>query len=87
MIIGHGGHLLSPWVTKYISQTCDAAGIPRRCFHTLRHTHATMLLAAGVTPKVVQERLGHSDISITLGTYGHVLPTMQEDAIRVLEEI
>ena len=49
-------------------------------FHDLRHTHATLALQAGVHPKVVQERLGHSDISITLQTYSHVLPGMQEEA-------
>jgi integrase len=46
----------------------------------LRHTSATLLLAQGVHPKVVQERLGHSHISLTLDTYSHVLPSMQADA-------
>ncbi|HYJ44417.1 MAG TPA: tyrosine-type recombinase/integrase, partial [Xanthobacteraceae bacterium] len=45
-----------------------------------RHTHATLLLLAGVHPKVVQERLGHASIQITLDTYSHVMPGMQEDA-------
>lgn len=48
--------------------------------HDLRHTHATALLLAGVHPKVVQERLGHATISITLDTYSHVVPTMQKAA-------
>lgn len=48
--------------------------------HDLRHSHATALLAAGVHPKVVQERLGHATISITLDTYSHVIPTMQRAA-------
>jgi integrase len=43
----------------------------------LRHTSATLLLAQGVHPKVVQERLGHSQISVTFDTYSHVLPSMQ----------
>jgi len=47
----------------------------------LRHTHATLLLAAGVNPKVVQERLGHSNITTTMNTYSHVTPTMQVEAI------
>jgi integrase len=54
--------------------------IPRVRFHDLRHTHATQLLLAGVHPKVAQERLGHSTISVTLDLYSHVTPTMQEDA-------
>jgi len=49
-------------------------------FHDLRHTHATQLLKAGVHPKVVSERLGHASIGITLDTYSHVMPGMQEEA-------
>jgi integrase len=52
------------------------AQLPRIRFHDLRHTHATLLLQAGVHPKVVQERLGHSDIGLTLNTYTHVVPSM-----------
>ena len=48
--------------------------------HDLRHTRATLALQGGVHPKVVQERLGHSNISITLDTYSHVIPSMQTDA-------
>jgi hypothetical protein len=54
------------------------AGVPRIRLHQLRHTHASLLLAAGVNPKVVSERLGHS--SFTLDTYAHVMPGMQPDA-------
>jgi integrase len=54
-------------------------------FHDLRHTAATLLLAQGVHPKVVQERLGHSQISLTLDTYSHVLPTMQKEAAAKLD--
>ena len=50
----------------------------------LRHSHATALLAAGEHPKIVQERLGHSSISITLDTYSAVLPNMQRDAVERL---
>ena len=48
--------------------------------HDLRHTHATLMLKQGVHPKVVQERLGHSTISITLDTYSHVTPGLQRAA-------
>jgi integrase len=54
--------------------------IPYVRFHDLQHSHATQLLVAGIHPKVVQERLGHSNIGITLDTYSHVIGTMQEDA-------
>jgi len=46
----------------------------------LRHTSATFLLSGGENPRVVQQRLGHAHVSITLGTYGHVLPGMDKAA-------
>ena len=45
--------------------------------HDLRHTHASLMLAAGVHPKIVSERLGHASITLTLDTYSHVLPNLQ----------
>jgi integrase len=56
-------------------------------FHDLRHTCATLLLTKGVHPKIVQEMLGHSSITITLDTYSHVLPNMQEKAVEAMEDI
>ena len=60
------------------------AGVPSIRFHDLRHTHATLLFRQGVHPKVVAERLGHSRVAITLGTYSHVLPDTQAEAARVI---
>jgi integrase len=57
------------------------AGLPDIRFHDLRHSAATLLLSEGVHPKVVQELLGHSNISMTMDVYSHVLPGMQQDAI------
>ena len=57
-----------------------AAGLPRIRFHDLRHSHATVCLQAGLHPKVVSERLGHASVSITLDTYSHAIPAMQEEA-------
>jgi integrase len=56
------------------------AELPRIRLHDLRHTAATLMLRQGVHPKVVQEMLGHSSISITLDIYSHVAPTMHRDA-------
>ena len=63
------------------------AGVPRIRLHDLRHTWASLALAAGVNPKVVSERLGHANIGITLDTYSHVLPTMQAEAARAIDEV
>ena len=63
------------------------AGLPNMRFHDLRHTAATLMLQENIHPKVVQERLGHSDISLTLNTYSHVLPGMQEEAATKLDEL
>ncbi len=57
------------------------AGLPDIRFHDLRHSTATLLLSEGVHPKVVQELLGHNNISMTMDVYSHVLPGMQQDAI------
>ena len=65
----------------------ERAGLPRIRFHDLRHTAATLLLTSGVHPKVVQERLGHSQISVTLDTYSHVLPSLQEAAAEELDAL
>jgi len=56
-------------------------------FHDLRHSGATMLLDMGVHPKIVQERLGHHDIGTTMDIYSHVLPSMQEGAIKQLNSL
>lgn len=61
------------------------AGVPRIRIHDLRHTHATLLLAAGTHPKIVSERLGHAEIATTMNTYSHILPSMQRQAAEVMD--
>ena len=56
-------------------------------FHDLRYTAATLMLGDGVHPKIVQERLGHSDISMTLNRYSHVTMDMQREAADRLERL
>lgn len=62
-------------------------GLPRMRFHDLRHTCATLLLAQGVHARVVMEILGHSQISITMNLYSHVIPAMQQEVAARLDEI
>ncbi|AZV44875.1 integrase [Peribacillus asahii] len=83
----HGTPLNPANVRRTFNRLIKLADVPQIRFHDLRHTHATMLLAKGINVKVISERLGHSNIKVTLDTYSHVLPTMQEEAVRKLDEI
>ncbi|WJV31977.1 site-specific integrase (plasmid) [Rossellomorea sp. AcN35-11] len=64
----------------------EKTALPKITFHSLRHTHATHLLEEGVNPKVVQERFGHNNVSVTLGIYSHVTSGIQEKAANTVEE-
>jgi integrase len=79
----------APWPPDMFSTAFAAfvrrSGMKPFRFHDLRHSHASHLLRAGVHPKIVSERLGHSTVGITLDTYSHVLPGMQKDAVRLLD--
>ncbi len=81
----------TPWhpdrVTKLFDQAVKAAPVPRIRLHDLRHTWATLALRAGVHPKIVQERLGHATIAITLDLYSHAMPDMQEDAAELVASL
>jgi integrase len=75
------GTPLDPSTTAHaFNKVIRKAGLPCIGPHDLRHTHASLMLTAGVNPKVVGERLGHSSVRITLHTYSHVLPGLQEAA-------
>ena len=58
-----------------MNKITDAAGLPRFTFHALRHTFATRMLEANVSAKIVQDVLGHADVTLTLNTYSHVMGT------------
>jgi integrase len=64
-----------------------SASVPRIRLHDLRHTHATLLLQAGVSPKVVSERLGHATVAFTMQVYAHVIPGMQADAAAAFSDL
>jgi integrase len=74
-------------VTKLFYAGVARAGAPRIRLHDLRHTSATLALAGGMHPKVVQERLGHATISQTLDTYAHTTPSLHEKAAARLAAI
>ena len=97
-----GGLAASPWVfgnrnggplrrghfhQRDFKPLLKRAELPDIHFHGLRHTSATLLLSAGVHPKIVQERLGHSQISMTLDTYSHVLQGMDREAADKLDAV
>jgi len=74
-------------VARTLESVLKRAALPPIRFHDLRHSHATMLLAAGENPRVVQERLGHAQISLTLQTYSHVLPDLQRQAAEKIDRM
>lgn len=83
---GPAGKPIPPYsVSQRFATLVKAAGIGPLRFHDLRHTSATLMLSAGVHPKIVSERLGHSGVAITLDTYSHVLPGLQEEAANLLD--
>ena len=73
-------------VTRRFQALLVDAGLPRQRFHDLRHACATLLLAQGVAPRVVMETLGHSQISLTMNTYSHVVPSMTRHAAERMDE-
>jgi integrase len=81
----HGLHRCPPAMCQAYRLFLQNAGIADANFHAIRHGHATSLLEMGENPRVVQERLGHSDVRTTLAIYGHVAPTMQQQTITKLD--
>ena len=77
-----------PFLPNTVSHTfkkvCRRLGLDANKMNDNRHTHATILFKRGTHPKIVQERLGHSSINVTMNIYSHVLPSMQEDAVKDL---
>ncbi len=74
-------------VRRDYKKLLQKAGLPSRRFHDLRHAAASLLLAQGVHPRVVMEILGHSQISLTMNTYSHVVPELQRDAAEKLDAL
>lgn len=76
-----GGPFNPRYLLILFDQLLESAELPHMRFHDLRHSAATILLSMGINPKIVQEILGHSNISMTMDVYSHVLPSMQKEAM------
>ncbi|RXM58542.1 site-specific integrase [Clostridium tetani] len=81
------GELVTPDSLKYLSRVVNYELNIDFSFHSLRHTHATMLLESGANMKDIQHRLGHSKLAITMDVYSHVTKTLSEDSIARFESI
>jgi integrase len=77
---GNGLPMPPGQTTADFARLIKRSGLPRISVHGLRHTHATLALRAGVHPVVVQERLGHSSVKVTLDVYSYAVPPMQAHA-------
>lgn len=80
-----GQPINADYLAKRFRSMLDLAGLPRIRLYDLRHSAATIALAAGVSPKVISEQLGHASTAFTLDTYAHVLPHMQDEAVARVE--
>ncbi len=83
----YGGYLDPSHLRQRFDKLLNEAGLPDVRFHDLRHSAATILLSIGVPAKVVQEILGHSQISMTMDIYSHVLPDMQQEAMSKMNDL
>jgi integrase len=84
---GHGATIHPHAISQTFERIARRAGVRVIRLHDLRHTHASLLIAAGVPVKVVSERLGHASPTFTIETYQHVLPGMQADAAKLFETL
>lgn len=82
-----GRYLGGSWVTREFQRYLRLTGAGRLRFHDLRHTHASLLIAAGLHPRLIMERLGHSSISVTMDRYGHLFPAAGKEAARLLDQM
>jgi integrase len=84
---GDGAHVHPDTLSSGWRRFVRQHGLPPIRLHDLRHSHATLMLAEGIHPKIVSERLGHASIGIILDTYSHVLPTLQQAAADAFDQL
>jgi len=84
---GNGTHFSPRNILRHFQLTLAKMGIPKIPFHNLRHSCASYHLAVGTNPKIVQELLGHSSVTVTLNKYSHLLPGVSEEATKNIDQI
>lgn len=72
---------------RTFKEVCKRLELPIIRFHDMRHSHVTLLIAKNMNPKIISERIGHSDIKVTLDTYSHILPSMQQEVVNTLDKV
>ena len=82
-----GRPLDASFVTHHLQSLLARAGLRRQRFHDLRHACASLLLAQGVPARVVMDVLGHSQVSLTLNTYSHVVPSLRTEAADRMDDV
>src|SRR3569832_319876 len=83
----NGGPIFPGNLTKRYHKDMKLSGVPHITFHSLRHTHATMLIEKNVNVKTISERLGHSKNGVTLDVYSHVTPNMQHEVAEQINDL
>jgi integrase len=81
-----GAPIDSNRLSREFARIVTEAGLPPATLHSLRHCHASLMLAGGASIKTIAERLGHSNPALTLGVYAHLLPTIQEEAANAFDK-
>jgi len=84
----HDGNPIDPSVLAHnFARIVRQAGLGRVRFHDFRHTFASLALLSGAKPKVISEALGHASVAFTMDTYSHIISSMQEDMMALLDEV
>jgi integrase len=72
---------------RIVSRACDSAGLERIRPYDLRHSHASLLIDIGAHPKAISERMGHTEIGVTMNVYGHIFEGKQRELSRNLDDL
>jgi integrase len=79
--------MLDHTLWRIVSRACDSAGLERIRPYDLRHSHASLLIDIGAHPKAISERMGHTEIGVTMNVYGHIFEGKQRELSRDLDDL